>query len=72
MYDIQSGVGKVHNPLMFDEAEKSVIYAPFISMPDPYSATAKRSYHYYRQDTRYQHHPSVTNLLKLLWAAATT
>lgn len=70
MFDIQSGVGKVHNPLMFDEAEKSVLYAPFISIPDPYIATAKRSYKYYRQDTRYQHKPSWLNLIKLLWAAA--
>jgi len=70
MVDIQSGVGKVHNPLMFDEAEKSVIYAPFISIPDPYTATAKRSYRYYRRDSRYQHEPNLANLLKLLWAAA--
>lgn len=68
--DIQSGVGKVNNPLMFDEAEKSVLWAPFISLPDPYLATAKRSYRYYRQDTRYQHSPNLPNLLKLLWAAA--
>jgi acyl-CoA reductase-like NAD-dependent aldehyde dehydrogenase len=70
MYDIQSGIGKVHNPLMFAEAEKSVTRAPFISIPDPYTATATRSYSYYRRDTRYQHEPSVRNLLKLLWAAA--
>ncbi len=70
MHDIQSGIGKVHNPLMFDEAEKSVIRAPFISVPDPYVAHAKRSYRYFRQDTRYQHQPDVLNLIKLLWAAA--
>lgn len=68
--DIQSGVGKVNNPLMFDEAEKSVLWAPFISIPDPYVAHSKRSYLYYRQDTRYQHTPSFANLMKLLWAAA--
>lgn len=68
--DIQSGVGKVNNPLMFDEAEKSVLWAPFISIPDPYVAHAKRSYKYYRQDTRYQHTPTFANLVKLLWAAA--
>ncbi len=67
--DIQSGIGKVHNPLMFDEAIKSVLWAPFISIPDPYRADARRSYRYYRQDTRYQHTPSVLNLAKLLWAA---
>jgi acyl-CoA reductase-like NAD-dependent aldehyde dehydrogenase len=67
--DIQSGIGKVHNPLMFDEPIKSVLWAPFISIPDPYRADAKRSYRYYRQDTRYQHTPSIVNLAKLLWAA---
>ncbi|MEX2162498.1 MAG: aldehyde dehydrogenase family protein [Anaerolineales bacterium] len=70
MGDIQSGLGKVNNPLMFDAPEKSVLWAPFISVPDPYVATAKRSYKYYRQDTRYQHTPNTRNLLKLLWAAA--
>lgn len=70
MEDIQSGVGKVNNPLMFDEAQKSVLWAPFISMPNPYVATAKRSYKYFRQDTRYQANPSPINLIKLLWAAA--
>lgn len=63
-YDIQSGMAKVHNPLMFDEAEKSVIYAPFISIPDPYTASAKNSHRYYRQDTRYQHEPNIGNLVK--------
>lgn len=67
--DIQSGIGKVNNPLMFDEAEKSVLWAPFISVPDSYVAHSKRSYLYYRQDTRYQHSPSFANLVKLLWAA---
>lgn len=69
-YDIQSGEGKVHNPLMFDDAQKSVLFAPFISFPDPYVATAKNNYRYFRQDTRYQHQPSTLNLIKLLWAAA--
>jgi aldehyde dehydrogenase (NAD(P)+) len=70
IHDIQSGIGKVHNPLMFTDVEKSVIRAPFISIPDPYVAHAKRSYRYFRQDTRYQHEPGVLNLIKLLWAAA--
>ncbi len=68
--DIQSGIGKVHNPLMFADAQKSVLWAPFISIPDPYVAASRRSYRYYRQDTRYQHNPSLINLVKLLWAAA--
>ncbi|MGH2581783.1 MAG: aldehyde dehydrogenase family protein, partial [Anaerolineales bacterium] len=71
-HDIHSGVGKVHNPLMLDAAEKSVFYAPFISFPDPYMAHAKKNYRYFRQDTRYQHTPSTINLVKLLWYALTS
>jgi hypothetical protein len=70
MYDIQSGMGKVNNPLMFDAPIKSVLRAPFISIPDPYMVHSKSSYHYFRQDTRYQANPSLWNLAKLLWAAA--
>jgi len=69
MYDIQSGIGKVNNPLMFDQPTKSVVHAPFISIPDPYMAHSKTSYKYFRQDTRYQADPSVWNLAKLLWYA---
>ena len=71
-HDIHSGVGKVHNPLMLDEAEKSVFYAPFVSFPDPYMAHASRNYRYFRQDTRYQHNPTTRNLIKRLWYAATS
>ncbi len=69
MYDIQSGLGKVNNPLMFDQPTKSVVHAPFISIPDPYMAHSKTSYKYFRQDTRYQADPNVWNLAKLLWHA---
>lgn len=69
MFDIQSGMGKINNPLMFDAPIKSVLRAPFISIPDPYMAHSKTSYRYFRQDTRYQANPSAWNLIKLLWAA---
>ncbi|MCL4257461.1 MAG: aldehyde dehydrogenase family protein [Anaerolineales bacterium] len=69
MYDIQSGVGFINNPLMFDRPLKSVVRAPFVSIPDPYHAHSRRSYLYFRQDTRYQAKPSVWNLLKSLWYA---
>lgn len=69
IYDIQSGMGKVNNPLMFDQPTKSVVHAPFISIPDPYMAHSKTSYKYFRQDTRYQADPSIWNLAKLLWYA---
>lgn len=70
MFDIQSGVGKVNNPLMFDRPLKSVVRAPFVSIPDPYKMHSKTSYRYFRQDTRYHHKPSLWNLAKLLWYAA--
>jgi hypothetical protein len=35
MTDIQSGVGVVHNTLMFDKAQKSVLRAPFKIVPTP-------------------------------------
>ncbi|QYK50786.1 MAG: aldehyde dehydrogenase [Anaerolineales bacterium] len=69
MYDIQSGVGFINNPLMFERPLKSVVRAPFVSIPDPYHAHSRRSYLYFRQDTRYQAKPSVWNLLKSLWYA---
>ncbi len=31
--DIQSGIGTVHNTLLFDKAEKSVVYGPFQPFP---------------------------------------
>lgn len=68
-YDIQSGVGTVNNPLMFDQPEKSVLYTPFTLLPDPYKALSKRSYRYFRRDTRYQHSPTLGNFVKVLWAA---
>ncbi len=33
--DIQSGVGVVHNMYMFDQAQKAVLYGPFVMAPKP-------------------------------------
>jgi len=35
LYDIQSGVGVVHNTLMFSRAQKSVVRSPFRAWPKP-------------------------------------
>lgn len=35
LYDIQSGTGFVHNTLMFDRPQKSVVRAPFLMRPTP-------------------------------------
>jgi acyl-CoA reductase-like NAD-dependent aldehyde dehydrogenase len=35
IYDVQSGIGVVHNTLLFSRPQKTVIYAPFRAMPTP-------------------------------------
>ena len=70
-YDVQSGIGFVNNPLMFDRVQKSVIYADFSPLADPFLADTSNSYLFYRQDARYHFEPSVANLAKLLWRAIT-
>lgn len=71
IYDVQSGIGFVNNPLMFDRVQKSVVYADFRPLADPYLANLSNNYLYYRQDTRYQCNPSTGNLLSLVWKALT-
>lgn len=43
--DIQSGVGMVHNILMFDRAQKTVIHAPFRVWPKPVWFASHRTAH---------------------------
>jgi len=69
IYDIQSGIDWVNNPFMFDAPIKSVLSAPFRQIPDPFMVDAKNSYPYFVRDTRYQADPSLSNFIRLLWAA---
>lgn len=71
IYDVQSGIGFVNNPLMFDRVQKSVVYVDFTPIADPFLANISNSYLFYHQDTRYQHDPSVGNLMKVMWRAMT-
>ncbi len=71
IYDVQSGIGFMNNPLMFDRVQKSVVYAEFSTPVDPFLANTSNSYLFYRQDTRFQSTPSVGNLLNLVWRAMT-
>jgi hypothetical protein len=43
--DIQSGVGWVHDTLMFDRVEKTVVYAPFRVWPKPVWFSSHRTAH---------------------------
>ncbi len=69
--DVQSGIGSVKNPLMFDHPQKSVCYADFTPMADPGIASLSNNYLFYRQELAYQSNPSIANLLKMLWRAMT-
>jgi len=70
IFDIQSGIGFVNNPLMFDRVQKSVIYSDFAPIADPFLAD-RNNYFWFRQDTRYHYNPSVANMFNLIWQAMT-
>jgi len=71
IYDVQSGIGFVNNPLMFDRPQKSVVYAPFAPPMDP-TLINNPNYHLnLAQLARYDFNPTWGNLLKMLWAVIT-
>ncbi|MEL6341745.1 MAG: aldehyde dehydrogenase family protein [Myxococcota bacterium] len=81
-HDIQSGAGVVHNALMFDKPQKSVIRAPFRPFPrsvlngewtilpkPPWFVTNKQSAEVGRLLTMFAAEPSVTKLPAIFAAA---
>ena len=68
--DVQSGIGFVNNPFMFDRVQKSVIYTDFAPIADPFLANIT-NYFWYRQDARYNYRPSIGNMLNLIYKAMT-
>lgn len=71
IYDVQSGIGFVNNPLMFDRPQKSVVFSEFSPIADPFLVNITNSYLFFRQDVRYRLNPSLINLLNLFWKAIT-
>jgi len=71
IYDVQSGIGFVNNPLMFDRPQKSVVYAQFDMPLDPTLVTVPNNYRYFAQAARYEFNPTLGNLLKLFWTIMT-
>ena len=70
IYDVQSGIGFVNNPLMFDRPQKSVVYTPFA--PQVENLVNNPNYHLnFAQVARYDFNPTFGNLLKLLWTFMT-
>jgi acyl-CoA reductase-like NAD-dependent aldehyde dehydrogenase len=71
VYDVQSGIGVVHNTLLFDRPQKTVIRAPFRSMPVPawFVTQGKIANKVYPKLTRFEANPSFGKLPGILWTA---
>jgi acyl-CoA reductase-like NAD-dependent aldehyde dehydrogenase len=67
--DIQSGRGFVHNTLMFDKPQKSVIDGPFRMTPKPpWFATNDAANDIEAKLTRFERNPTIGKLLGVLWS----
>ncbi len=66
--DIQSGIGVVHNCLMFDKAQKTVLYGPFRLNPKPTWFVTNRSAHKVAPRlARFEGHPRWSSLPSMIW-----
>jgi hypothetical protein len=70
-YDIQSGTGVVHNTLMFARPQKSVVRAPFRSIPTPlwFVTHGKRAQQVFPRLCHFEASPSLWKALALMWSA---
>jgi hypothetical protein len=70
IYDIQSGMGVVHNTYLFDRPQKSVVRGPFIVKPTPpWFVTHKTCAKLAPKLTRFEAGPSFWKLPGILWQA---
>lgn len=69
--DIQSGVGVVHNTLMFSRPQKSVLRGPFRSIPTPpwFATHRKASMNVFPRLTEFEADPSPWKVPGIVWAA---
>jgi acyl-CoA reductase-like NAD-dependent aldehyde dehydrogenase len=67
--DIQSGIGKTANALMFEFPEKSVVRGPFHKPIDPLKLTSERAHEFARKLARFEESPSWARLSALVWSA---
>jgi acyl-CoA reductase-like NAD-dependent aldehyde dehydrogenase len=69
--DIQSGNGVVHNTLMFSQPQKSVLRAPFRSMPTPpwFALQGKKGSKTFPKLARMEAHPGPWRVPGILWSA---
>ncbi len=70
VYDIQSGSGIVHNTLMFDRIQKTVVRAPFRVAPKPlWFPSHETAYEMARKLTDFEAEPSPWKLPGIFWEA---
>jgi acyl-CoA reductase-like NAD-dependent aldehyde dehydrogenase len=71
LHDIQSGTGVVHNTLMFDRPQKSVLRAPFTTLPTPpwFVTQGKVARKVFQQLCAFEASPSPGKALKVVGAA---
>jgi len=68
--DIQSGVGVVHNTLLFDKPEKAVIRSPFKASPKPPWFVSHKTAAPLAEDlTDFESGPSLSQLPSIFWKA---
>lgn len=70
LFDVQSGVGVVHNTLMFSRVQKTVFRGPFRAWPTPpWFVTCRTANLVARRVTDFEVKPSVWKLLRVMAAA---
>ncbi|MCP4247056.1 MAG: hypothetical protein GY778_08395 [bacterium] len=70
VYDIQSGSGIVHNTLMFERIQKTVVRAPFRVSPKPlWFPSHETAYEMSRKLTDFEADPSPWKLPGIFWEA---
>ncbi|HLI70597.1 MAG TPA: aldehyde dehydrogenase family protein [Ktedonobacteraceae bacterium] len=71
IYDIQSGNGVVHNSLMFAHPQKSVLRAPFRSVPTPtwFVGEAAKGAGVFPKLVQFEAAPSLLKVPGILWSA---
>lgn len=68
IYDVQSGIGKATNMLMFDRPQKSILRAPFRRL-DPLTVKSKRAAEFAQKLAAFEARPSWSKLPSLVWTA---
>lgn len=67
--DIQSGIGKAYNMLMFERPQKSVVRAPFKRPIDPLIVTSKRPHVFAKRLASLEASPGLSKIPGLLYSA---